>query len=383
MSARSVCSGTRPSRYHSYRAISAPPRRPEQATRIPLAPNFCAVWMAFFIARLKAMRRSSCVVMFSAASCASVSALRTSTMLRKTSFCVNCCSSFLMLSMPTPRLPITMPGRAVCTLTFTLLAARSISTLLMPAWPGFFFTYSRRRMSSWRHLAQFLSSHHFESQERMTRRRPVIGMGEVGERPVGVLAAAEVRPHAHLAGRDAEVSEGCLGFHVSSPLLRGRRGRGGGGRRSRSSRGPGHGGAGLGFLVAGVAVERAGGSELAQLVADHVLGHEHRDELAPVVHRERVPHQVGKDGRAARPRLHHLLLALPVHVLHLLDQVAVDERALLDRTCHQRTPLSRRLMMNLLVRLLTRVLYPLVGWPQGETGCGLPWPLLPSPPPCG
>jgi len=34
---------------------------------------------------------------------------------------VNCCSSFLMLSMPAPRLPITMPGRAVCTLTFTLL----------------------------------------------------------------------------------------------------------------------------------------------------------------------------------------------------------------------------------------------------------------------
>jgi hypothetical protein len=28
MSARSVCSGTRPSRYHSVRAISAPPRRP-------------------------------------------------------------------------------------------------------------------------------------------------------------------------------------------------------------------------------------------------------------------------------------------------------------------------------------------------------------------
>src|SRR5467141_1527654 len=214
-------------------------------------------------------------------------------------------------------------------------------------------------------------------------RRPLLDIGELGERRVDVLAADEVRHHAHLAGRDAEVSEGCLGFHVSSPLLRGRRGRGGGGRRSRSSRGPGHGGAGLGFLVAGVAVERAGGSELAQLVADHVLGHEHRDELAPVVYRERVPHQVGKDGRTARPRLHHLLLALPVHVLHLLDQVAVDERALLDRTCHQRTPLSRRLMMNLVVRLLTRVLYPLVGWPQGETGCGLPWPLLPSPPPWG
>src|SRR5207248_8247490 len=77
------------------------------------------------------------------------------------------------------------------------------------------------------------------------------------------------------------------------------------------------------------------------------------------------------------------LLVLPVHLLHLLDPVAIDERALLDRPCHQRTPLSRRLMMSLVVRLLTRVFRPLVCWPQGETGCGLPWPLLPSPPPCG
>src|SRR5438105_5625139 len=54
-----------------------------------------------------------------------------------------------------------------------------------------------------------------------------------------------------------------------------------------------------------------------------------------------------------------------------------------ERAIGYLTPLSRRLMMNLVVRLLTRVLYPLVGWPQGETGWGLPWPLLPSPPPCG
>src|SRR5947209_6024396 len=56
---------------------------------------------------------------------------------------------------------------------------------------------------------------------------------------------------------------------------------------------------------------------------------------------------------------------------------------LTERAIVYLTPLSRRLMMNLVVRLLTRVLYPLVGWPQGDTGCGLPWPLFPSPPPCG
>src|SRR5207248_11282797 len=118
-------------------------------------------------------------------------------------------------------------------------------------------------------------------------------------------------------------------------------------------------------------------------VPDHVLSDEHRDELAPVVHRESVADQLGDDGRTPRPRLDHLLLVRAVHLLDLLDHVPVDERPFLDAACHQRTPLSRRLMMNFVVRLLTRVLYPLVGLPQGETGCGLPWPLFPSPPPCG
>src|SRR5215467_13704300 len=39
MSARSVCSGSCPCRYHSDRAISAPFRRPDTRTLIPRAPN--------------------------------------------------------------------------------------------------------------------------------------------------------------------------------------------------------------------------------------------------------------------------------------------------------------------------------------------------------
>ena len=62
---------------------------------MPLAPNFIAVCIAFFMARRKATRRSSCVAMFSATSCALVSALRTSWMLRKTSFSVSAWTSFL------------------------------------------------------------------------------------------------------------------------------------------------------------------------------------------------------------------------------------------------------------------------------------------------
>src|SRR5207237_382007 len=81
-----------------------------------------------------------------------------------------------------------------------------------------------------------------------------------------------------------------------------------------------------------------------------------RDELGPVVHREGVAHQFRHDGGAPGPGLHHLLLVGAVHLLDLLDHVPVDERPFLDAASHQRTPLSRRLMMNFVVRLLTRVL---------------------------
>ena len=65
----------------------------------------------------------------------------------------------------------------------------------------------------------------------------------------------------------------------------------------------------LALAVARVAVERARRRELAELVADRVLGDEHRDELPPVVHGEREADHVGRDRRAARPGLHDPLLA--------------------------------------------------------------------------
>src|SRR3546814_20246514 len=52
-----VCSSDLPSRYHSVRAISAPPRRPAQVIRIPSAPRRRADWTTRFIARRKATRR--------------------------------------------------------------------------------------------------------------------------------------------------------------------------------------------------------------------------------------------------------------------------------------------------------------------------------------
>src|SRR4051794_41227692 len=52
-------------------------------------------------------------------------------------------------------------------------------------------------------------------------------------------------------------------------------------------------------VVLDVPTERAGGRELAELVPDHGLGHEHRDVLATVVDGDGVPEHVGGDRRAA------------------------------------------------------------------------------------
>src|SRR5688572_23847777 len=88
------------------------------------------------------------------------------------------------------------------------------------------------------------------------------------------------------------------------------------------------------LLDAGVHGERARRGELAELVVHHVLGDEHRDELAPVVHREGVTDELGDDGGATRPGLDRLLLTGLVHLLDLLGEETIDERSLLEAAAH-------------------------------------------------
>src|SRR6478672_6331099 len=102
--------------------------------------------------------------------------------------------------------------------------------------------------------------------------------------------------------------------------------------------------------------------ELAQLVADHRLRYEHRHVLATVVHRDRVPDELGEDRGGARPGLEHALLLAVVHLLDPLHQLGVAERPLLARPAHRPPfPLLRERTMSLLDAFL----------------------FLPSPPPCG
>ncbi len=153
MLARNVCSGTRPSRYHSLRAISAPPSRPPQVTLMPWAPSRMADCTARFMARRKVTRFSSCWAMFSATSLASSSGFLTSTMLRVTSPEQRCASSRRSVSISCPFLPITTPGRAVWIVTRAFLAGRSTITRLTPAWASRFSRKARILRSSARSLA--------------------------------------------------------------------------------------------------------------------------------------------------------------------------------------------------------------------------------------
>src|ERR1700720_2542859 len=177
MSARSVCSGTRPSRYHSMRAISAPPRRPEQLIRMPSAPRRIADCTARFMARRNATRRSSCCAIDSATSVASSSGLRISTMLMTTSEAVISATRLRSLSMSAPFLPITTPGRAEWIVPRHFLCGLSMTIFEIAACLRFFMSVARIAMSSCRSFPYSVRpANQRESQVRLTPSRRPIGL---------------------------------------------------------------------------------------------------------------------------------------------------------------------------------------------------------------
>src|SRR5712691_9027549 len=137
-----------------------------------------------------------------------------------------------------------------------------------------------------------------------------------------------------------------------------------------------------------VAVEGARRRELAELVADHLLGDEHRNVLLPVVDPEGEADELRQDGGAPAPHLDHLVASRRARGFRLLQEKAVDEGALPHRTRHGSSfpyfffRAWRLDTMNLVVDLFLRVFLPLVGKPHGVTGCRPPE-VRPSPPPCG
>src|SRR3954467_13271348 len=176
MSARSVPSGIRPSRAHSRRPISEPPRRPATAIRTPLAPAFIERWMACFIAFLNAIRRDSWPAMFIATRWASSSGWRISLISSLTRRLVNPPICWRRISTFAPPLPMTIPGLAVWIVTVTWLMPRSISTPLTLALASRLSISWRIVMASWREAVySLLSAYHFAVQVRETPSRKPYG----------------------------------------------------------------------------------------------------------------------------------------------------------------------------------------------------------------
>ncbi len=134
-----------------------------------------------------------------------------------------------------------------------------------------------------------------------------------------------------------------------------RRGRAAAARRRRRAAGRGR----LHLAVAGVHDGLAGGRELAEPVADHVLRHEYGHEQLAVVHVQRAADHLGRDHRAPRPGADDLTAARLGEPLDLPLERRLDVRSLLNGARHYFCP--RRRTMKTSVRRLLRVLWPLVG----------------------
>jgi len=94
------------------------------------------------------IRFSSCWAIESATSWASTSGLRISSMLRPTSPPIIRRRSARSVSMSSPFLPMTTPGRALWIVIRALRAGRSIEIFATDACDSFLRRYSRTRMSS-------------------------------------------------------------------------------------------------------------------------------------------------------------------------------------------------------------------------------------------
>src|SRR5262245_18857667 len=73
--------------------------------------------------------------------------------------------------------------------------------------------------------------------------------------------------------------------------------------------------------------------EFAQLVTDHVLGHEQFHELPAIVHQEVAANEVRHDRAIAGPGFDRLAVAARLP-LDFLEQLFIDVRAFFERSAH-------------------------------------------------
>ena len=68
-------------------------------------------------------------------------------------------------------------------------------------------------------------------------------------------------------------------------------------------------------------------ARIRRILADHVLGHQHRDEFVAVVDAEGQPDELREDRRPARPCPDHLVAPGAPRLVRLFQHIAVDKRA--------------------------------------------------------
>ena len=77
-----------------------------------------------------------------------------------------------------------------------------------------------------------------------------------------------------------------------------------------------------------MSLKEPGRCKLSQLVPNHVFRHEDREELLPIMDRERMSDHIGYDRGPSRPGLNDFSILVLIHPLHFLKQVVVNECAL-------------------------------------------------------
>src|SRR5574343_865283 len=161
------------------------------------------------MARRNMMRFSSCWVIESAISCASISGLRISAMFTATGTPRRLVSSAFRFSMSSPFLPITTPGRAEKMVMRAFLAGRSIRMRDTAAFFRRCFRYSRTCRSSASIVAKFwLFAYQREAQLRVTGRRKPVGWIFC---PIVFLLASVTDRHEDVAGGLADAVAAALG----------------------------------------------------------------------------------------------------------------------------------------------------------------------------
>src|SRR6266849_5578914 len=322
--------------------------------------------MARFMARRNMMRFSSCCAIESEMSWASTSGLRISSIFT----CTICTPrslrrSALSISMSSPFLPITTPGRALWMVIRSSLADRyenmagSLGNTVAAAFGARLKTLEGGGLFDKNGLYLQLID---------VRAVVVLGIGDRGfqhflddVRPLLRTEGEQIERFFHREpadlvgdepprlGRKPHPVQRRAGLHGFSLLLLAARGGGGGRggpwrsgpRRSRSSRrpGPSAGSRGSGsfekLLVRhAVALEHARQGEFAQLVPHHVFRDVHRDVLLAVVDGDRQSDEIRQDGGAPRPGLDRALVARRTRRVDFFHQVVVHEGTLLDRASH-------------------------------------------------